>query len=235
MPGYDTASYIQSVYAAAHSEFGEDPGYWIRYFSPCPNGSFNSDATTESEAAWNSGGPYVGCISSPGQSRLSGSAAEGQADAQTFAAAMLSSWDAVGPLLLPSSLVLYTWLDQEAGTSLGLNYWNAWARYIAGYAFPGGGYPLYPGLYCDPIAKPPSCSTIDNDTVFGASAVWSSELEPCGTLKNPPAFAPKNCPTTATELWQFGEKGVCGYSANVDLDLAANSYADYCFYVSEYP
>jgi hypothetical protein len=235
MAGYDTASFIQSVYAAARSEFGEAPNYWIRYFSPCPNGSFNSDPTTESEAAWNSGAPYIGCISSPAQSRLSGSAAEGQADAQTFAAALLSAWDAVGPLLLPSSLTLYTWLDQEAGTTLSVAYWNAWAIYIAGYDFPSGGEVLYPGLYCDPISGHPSCSTIENKNVFGASAVWSSEHEPCGTLKSPPSFAPVNCPTTATELWQFGEKGVCGYSANVDLDLAANNYATNCFYVSEDP
>jgi hypothetical protein len=236
MAGYDTASFIQDVYQAARSEFGEAPAYWIRYFSPSPNGTFNSDPVTESEAAWSSGGHFIGPVSSPTQSRLSGSTAQGQADGQTYAAALLSAYYAVGPLLLPSNQVVYTWLDQEASTSLSLTYWNGWATYIGEYNFAGlGTYPLYPSLYCDPDAAPPNCSIIDNKNAFGALGVWSSEPEPCGTLKNPPAFNPEECSLTPTELWQFGEKGVCGYSANVDLDLAKNTYANYCFNVSSNP
>ena len=96
-----------------------NPGFWIRYFTPSPAADlFNDDALAESRGAWDSGGPAVGCISAPDQSRLSGSAAEGQADAQAFAAAMLAAYHAVGPLLLPPNGQLYCWLDQEYSTSL---------------------------------------------------------------------------------------------------------------------
>ena len=119
MTGYDTAGRIQNTYASAHREFGAAPAFWIRYFSPSPAADlFNDDAVAESRGAWDSGGPYVGCVSAPRQSRLSGSAAEGQADAQAFAAAMLAAYHAVRPLQLPSNGHLYCWLDQEYSTSL---------------------------------------------------------------------------------------------------------------------
>jgi hypothetical protein len=236
MAGYDTANYIQDVYQSAHDEFGADPGYWIRYFNPCPFGSFNDDPTTESQAAWNSGGHFVGAVSSPSQSRLAGSTAEGQADSQTYCASLLSAFYAVEALYLPSSEMLYCWLDQEASTSLSLDYWNGWATYLGDYNFADNGhYPLYPGLYCDPDAAPPNCSIIGNADAFPCAGVWASTPEPCGSLTDPPAFAPEECSKVSTELWQFGEQGVCGYSANVDLDLAGNTYADYCFNVNSYP
>ena len=101
MTGYDTATPIHETYASAHREFHVDPSFWIRYFTPSPAADlFTDDAVAESRGAWDSGGPYVGCISAPRQSRLSGSAAEGQADAQAFAAAMLTAYHAVGPLRL---------------------------------------------------------------------------------------------------------------------------------------
>jgi hypothetical protein len=38
-------------------------------------------------------------------------------------------------------------------------------------------------------------------------------------------------------VWQFGEQGVCGYSANVDLDEGAPGFntASYCYYLSSRP
>src|SRR3984957_21260019 len=162
MTGYDTAGAIQDTYAAAHKEFPSKPAFLIPYFNPSPAAYlFNDDALAESRGAWDSGGPAVGCISAPRQSRLSGSAAEGQADAQAFAAAVLTAYHAVRPLLLPSNGRLYCWLDQEYSTSLSSNYWNAWANYIADYNFAGLGiYPLYPCLYCNPYSPFPNCSTI---------------------------------------------------------------------------
>jgi hypothetical protein len=234
--GYDTASYIQDVYESAYDEFRAHPAYWIRYFDPCPFGSFDDDPMAESKAAWDSGARSVGAVSSPWQSNLAGSTAQGQADAQTYCASLLSAYKAVGPLDLPSNQMLFCWLDQEASTSLSLDYWNGWATYVGDYNFADNRrYPLYPGLYCDPDAPPPNCSIIGNPDAFPCAGVWASTPEPCGTLTDPPAFAPEECPSVTTELWQFGEQGVCGYSANVDLNRARHAYGDYCFYLKSKP
>ena len=140
MTGYDTAGKIEHTYPSAHSEFHASPAFWIRYFTPSPAADlFNDDALAESRGAWDSGGRFVGCISAPVQSRLSGSAAEGQADAQAFASAMLAAYHAVGQMQLPANGQLYCWLDQEYSTSLSSNYWNAWADYLANYNFAGLG------------------------------------------------------------------------------------------------
>ena len=70
MTGYDTAGRIQDTYASAQAEFGMAPTFWIRYFTPSPAADlFDDDAFGESQGAWASGGPHVGCISAPAQSR----------------------------------------------------------------------------------------------------------------------------------------------------------------------
>lgn len=234
MAGYDTAGRIQDTYASAHSEFSWDPQFWIRYFPPSPAADlFHEDAMAESQAAWDSGGPYLGCISAPVQSRLSGSAAEGHADAQAFAAAMLTAYHAVRPLLLPANSQLYCWLDQEYSTSLSSSYWNAWANYIADYDFAGEGtYPLYPCLYCDPYSPYPNCSVVAKSRGADApGAIWSSEPEPCGDPVRPPRWKADACGTAPTRLWQYGEQNACNYSANVDLNISAPDFevADYSF------
>jgi hypothetical protein len=240
MTGYDTAGPIQDTYASAHREFGADPAFWIRYFAPSPAADlFNDDAVAESRGAWDSGAPYVGCVSAPGQSRLSGSAAEGQADAQAFAAAMLAAYHAVGPLQLPSDDRLYCWLDQEYSTSLSPAYWQAWAQYIAEYNFAGlGTYPLYPCLYCSPDSPYPNCSTIAKaHSVDVPSAIWSPEPQSCGGLTDPPRWQPAECGSVPTRLWQYGEQGACQLSSNVDLDADGPGFvtARFCFHVSSRP
>jgi hypothetical protein len=240
MAGYDTAGQIQDTYASARDEFGVAPLFWIRYFSPSPAADiFSDNAVAESEGAWASGGHYVGPVSAPYQSNLSGSTAQGQADAQTYCASMLSAYYAVGPLLLPSNKQLYCWLDQEYSTSLSLDYLDGWAGYIANYNFADlGTYPLYPCLYCDPGSPYPNCSTMAAATGLNVpAAVWSNEPEPCGGLKATPAWGAERCSTVPTKLWQYGEQGACGYSANVDLDVGAPGFstASYCFDVSSNP
>jgi hypothetical protein len=245
MAGYDTAGEIQNTYVSAHDEFGVDPAFWLRYFTPSPAADiFSGDPTAECQGAWASGGHYVGCICAPTQSRLSGSTAEGQADAQSMCASMLSAYYAVGPLLLPSNNMLYCYLDQEYSTSLSLDYWDGWANYIANYNFAGlGTYPLYPALYCDPYSPYPNCSTIAEATGLNIpAAVWSSEPEPCGGIADPPSWDADECSSVSsskvpTKVWQFGEQGACGLSANVDLDVGAPGVevAAYCFNVSSNP
>lgn len=246
MAGYDTASFVQDVYQAADSTYGA-PGYWLRYFSPSPNtpvNSSSSNANAECRAVWDSGAKHLGPITSPAQSRLSSnSSSEGHADAQTTASALYNTWLEVGPLLLPSNGVLYTWLDQEASTSLSLGYWNGWGNFINGYNWPGNGFPLFASLYCNPCAAPPNCSTIGNANAAVCFAVWSSEPQKCGfSVRNPPPYAPETCSgcagvNVASKLWQFAEKGACGLSVNVDMDVSNISagYASNCFNVSSRP
>jgi hypothetical protein len=240
MAGYDTAGKIQNTYASAHREFGVNPAFWIRYFNPSPAADlFHDDAVAESRGAWDSGGNYVGCISAPRQSRLSGSAAEGHADAQAFCAAMLTAYHAVRPLLLPSTGQLYCWLDQEYSTSLSPDYWIAWAHYVAEYDFAGlHTYPLYPALYCDPFSPFPNCSTIAKARGVNVPiAIWSSEPEPCGTVARPPRWRPDRCATVPTKLWQYAEQEACHLSSNVDLDVSGPGFAmaRFCFHVSSRP
>ena len=240
MAGYDTAGKIQNTYASARREFGVHPAFWIRYFNPSPAADlFHDDAVAESRGAWDSGGNYVGCISAPRQSRLSGSAAEGHADAQAFCAAMLTAYHAVRPLLLPSNGQLYCWLDQEYSTSLSPDYWNAWAHYVAEYDFAGlHTYPLYPALYCDPFSPFPNCSTIAKARGVNVPiAIWSSEPEPCGTVARPPRWRPDRCATVPTKLWQYAEQEACHLSSNVDLDVSGPGFAmaRFCFHVSSRP
>jgi hypothetical protein len=243
MAGYDTAGEIQNAYAGAQDEFGADPGYWIRYFSPSPAADiFSSDPTAECEGAWASGGHFVGCISAPTQSDLSGSSGTGLLDAQTYAASLLSAYQTVGPLDLPSNSELWTFLDQEYSTALSSDYWDAWSNYIGNYNFASlGTYPLFPALYCTPSAPSANCSTIAAATgVEIPITVWTPVPEPCGTLTDTPAWDPEECSTytsstVPTNLWQFAEQGACGISANVDIDVADVNFADYCFRILSDP
>jgi hypothetical protein len=243
MAGYDTAGPIHETYVSARDEFGRDPAFWIRYFSPSPAADiFADDAVAESAGAWASGGPYVGCVSAPYQSRLSGSAAEGLADAQTYCASMLAAWNSVAQLKLPASNQLWCYLDQEYSTPLSQSYWNAWAHYIAEYNFANlRTYPLYPALYCDPLSPFPNCSVLAAATGVNIPAsVWASEPEPCGGLASPPAFDADECSAVSrskvpSHLWQYGEQVGCGYSANVDLDVGNVLTSAYCFRVVSDP
>jgi hypothetical protein len=244
MSGYDTAGTIQSVGPGALSEFGLNPQFWIRYFSPSPAAdclnSSASGAVAECDGLWtyNNNSPGLGVISEPTQSRLSGSSAEGQADAQQYMASLLYAYHSVTPLQYPTNGTMWCWLGQEASTTLSAGYWTGWASYVNGY-----GSPMHAALYCDPYAAPPNCTVVDNynGTSSACYAVWSSEPEytsSCaGGLANPPSWAADSCANVGTRLWQYVEQGVCGYSADVDLDQAAPGYTykNYCFYLSSKP
>ena len=221
MAGYDTAGEIQNVYASAHSRFGANPSFWLRYFTPSPYADvLNADPVSECIGAWDSGGKSIGPIMEPYQSRLSsGSSSEGQADGQSFCAAVYSAYLAVGPLNVPSTQSVYCWLGQEAGTPLTLAYWNGWAAVVDAYEFVNVGlYPLYPCLYCDPGAPPPNCSIIGNSSAYACFAVWASENDPCHDSLTQPAWGPESCSATTTRLWQYAVSPGCGYSADVDID-----------------
>jgi hypothetical protein len=244
MSGYDCAAAIQDVYQSAFDEEGADPAFWMRYFNPSPDADiFSDDAESECIAAWASGGHAIGCISAPvPQSLLSGSEAEGQADAQAFCASMLSAYLAVGPLDLPSNNQLYCWLDQEYGTSLSLPYWDGWALYIANYNFASlNTYPLYPCVYCTPSSPYPNCSTFAQATGLAIpEAIWVPVPEFCNGLSDPPSWQAEGCGSGAkvtTKLWQYREEGVCGLSAAVDLDVGAPGFStqSFCFDLAANP
>ena len=239
MAGFDTASTVQNQVPAAINVWGK-PAFWVRYFNPCSFTSISSDGVSECRAIWdgNSSSPHLGAVSTPSQSRLNGTSAEGQADAQTFISSLITTYTSVGPLQLPTNMTLFCWLDQEASTSLSLGYWNGWASYINGYSY-AGGHPFHAALYCNPFAAPPNCSTIDNSSAAACYAVWSSEpLECSNSLSNPPGWAAEACASPMTYLWQYWDEDICAStSANVNLDLGHpnTSYSDYCFYLSSRP
>jgi hypothetical protein len=246
MAGYDTASYVYDVASAAGSTFGT-PAFWLRYFSPSQTTPLNtsaSNAVAECRAIWNSGGHYLGPITVPTQSRLSGTSAMGQADAQTLASALAATRGNVSTLRLPSNRILYCWLDQEPGTGLSLSYWNGWSGYIDGYVWPyDGSLPLYPCMYTNPCNPQPNCSVFANPNAYACFAIWSYEPQKCSySVRNPPPFAATTCAGcssysgTPTQLWQFAQPGSCHYSVNVDQDVGGGiNYSNYCFNVTASP
>ena len=100
---------------------------------------------------------------------------------------------------------------------------------------------VYPALYCAPFSPYHNCTTIAAARGLNIPvSVWSSEPEPCGTLRNRPNFNAQQCSSAShskvrSHLWQFGEQGGCGYSANVDLDLGDVNIPSYCFRVVARP
>lgn len=180
--GYDTASTVATGWASAHSNGSGTPTFWLRYFSPCYTTPFNvsrTSANDECSSIWdiNSSSPTLSPITVPLQSRLAGSTAEGQDDAQAFVSALTTVYDEVAPFLIPTNNQLYVWLDQEEAYGLSLGYWNGWATYVGLNDFGGDtAEPLYPCLYCNPDAPSANCSTIQNG---GASPL--SESGPVNT------------------------------------------------------
>jgi hypothetical protein len=244
--GYDTASTVGEAWDSASSNGYGDPSFWMRYFSPCYTTPFNvssANANDECISIWDIGAPFLSPITVPTQSRLgitgSSGTAEGQADGQAFCSALETAYVDVGPLSLPTNNNLWVWLDQENGTSLSTEYWNAWATYVGEFNFTGtDDEPLYPCLYCTPDAAQPNCSTVQNPDGWGAEAIWSSEWQECSnSLADPPAWNAQACSEISTILWQFCDgTGICNESL-VDQDLNASGWnvADYSFFIVAQP
>ncbi len=248
MAGFDTANFVQNEWPSV-AHFGT-PLFWLRYFTPCQNTPVNvssANANAECTAVWqsNSSSPMLGPITTPDQTRLNGTSAEGLADAQALASALYATWIDVTPLQLPNNNILYCWLDQEPSTTLNTGYWDAWALYLDGYNWSDFDiYPLYPCLYCAPNhnSTNPNCSTIASASAYYCYAVWSAQPQECSnTLTNPPAWDADTCAssgaTTPTSLWQFADgTGIC-FPDDVDLDLGAPGFytPDYCFFLSAEP
>jgi hypothetical protein len=242
--GYDTASTVATGWASANSNGYGRPTFWVRYFSPCYTTPFNvsrTSANDECSSIWdiNSSSATLSPVTVPTQSRLAGSTAEGQADAQAFVSALTTVYDEVAPLLIPTNNQLYVWLDQEEAYGLSLNYWNGWATYVGLNDFGGDtGEPLYPCLYCTPDAAAANCSTIQNGGAFPAVGVWSSEWQECGTsLAHPPSWNAQSCSAKLTVLWQFCDgTGICnGSDVDQDLNYPGFSLANSSFYLNAHP
>jgi hypothetical protein len=244
MAGYDTVSLLtDTTVANGVSQFGT-PNFFIRYFNPCPDTSFNSssaNANAEARKAWDFGTRNIGVISAPGDT--AGSSAEGHADAQTFAASLQTAFNDVAPMLLPSNDILFCWLDLEASQALSSAYWSAWAGELMSWNWERiGVYPLWPGLYCAPCSNEPNCSSISLNNTLG---IWSSTPEcfPGASVSNPPAWKADSClgcgvaNLVSTYLWQFAEPGACHYGPNVDMDLGAPgfNYGTTCFSLQSRP
>jgi hypothetical protein len=255
MAGFDTGSTVNDVWQGAKAKYGT-PLFWIRYFTPTTGhdilNTSQANANSECEAIWscNSSSPMLGPVSYPVQSTLNGSQSTGSADAQMFANAMVAAWLDVAPLEVPNNDTLISWLDLEASYPLSVPYWNGWSYYIDvfnGFSSSEYPYPLYTGLYCNPDAAAPNCSTLLKSS-YGCFAVWASAPTECGySLSDTPPWKAESCSvagdTTPTYLWQFGSEDCppCCYvnsaSDAVDLDVGAPGfyYPDYCFYLSANP
>ena len=239
MTGYDTAGPIQDTYASAHREFGADPAFWIRYFAPSPAADlFNDDAVAESRGAWDSGAPYVGCVSAPGQSRLSvrrgrsgRCAGLRRGDAGRLPCGRSAS-AAIGrsPVLLARPGILNV---PEPGLLAGVG------AVHSGVQLRGpGDLSAVPVPVLQSSSPYPNCSTIAKaHSVDVPSAIWSPEPQSCGGLTDPPRWQPAQCGSVPTRLWQYGEQGTCQLSSNVDLDADGPGFvtARFCFHVSSRP
>jgi hypothetical protein len=243
VPGFDTAGKIQDVYPSAEKEHGI-PRFWARYFSPAYNIPIDAGPEAELAACWDSGSRYLIPICEPQQSHLSGTASQGTADAKAFCSAVYNTYITVHPLQLPSNHKLYCYLGQEASTSLSQAYWNAWAGYLLTYEFGTSGiHPLYPALYCNPIAAPPNCSVVNAHGSHTCAAIWTSEPEGpayCSkAVSDPPAWNADGCfeGKPMVMLWQYAEQGVCNFSSDVDLDLGTphSNPTDFSFWLSSRP
>lgn len=252
MAGFDSVAFIyDAVGQGAVSKYGT-PSFWVRYFGVVQGASpFNVSASneiSECRSAWDVNCKKIGAIIDPAQSRLSGTSAAGQADAQTFASALYSAYGNVAPLFLPDNLTLICWLDEEGSSTLSASYWNGFANYLSGYNWAGAGYfPLYPGLYCSPCNGHTNCAVVTGG-VGGSSCfmIWSATPEPCTkSVTNPPACNPSSCGSCGfthapvSGLWQYAEAvtGCLGTSPAVDLDEGCNgvNYANYCFQLVSRP
>ncbi|HEY5262038.1 MAG TPA: hypothetical protein VIJ33_07990 [Solirubrobacteraceae bacterium] len=245
MAGYDTANYIYAVYQGADAKYGT-PGFWVRYFSPCPNTPFPVNAVKESQAAWDSGGGHIGPISSPGPARISAnSSADGFADGQTFAASLQQASDNVSQLRLPSNGHMYCWLDMEPGDVLNSNYWNGWAHSLNTWNWKRQGiYPLYAALYTR-TCKDNGCQAATGKVLpeYVCFGIWSQQPQRQGSVSHPPTWAADSCAhcilllPPPTLLWQFTIAKEFGDNVDVDLDVAAPgiNYSSYTFYLTSRP
>lgn len=239
MGGYDTSVQLtQSLQSSAVNKYGT-PNYGIRYFPPSPAATtLDVHPFLECDAIWDSGAKHLSPISEPDQTNLGMDSAQGHADAQTFINTMVNVWTNVGPLTFPTGGTLYSFLGQENSTHLSSGYWSGWASYVNGFVL-NGSSPFFASLYCTP-GQGNSCTVIQ--AASGASAcfiVWSAEVEnstSCrGTLTNPPSWNATFCSGISTNLWQFAEKGACGLTVDIDMDLSNMNFPNFCFYLKSRP
>lgn len=237
-PGFDCADTIQGARSHDVGEAHGTPNFWIRYFSPSPYESFSEDPVTECQAAWDSGGPYIGVVSAP--ANIDDGSSGGASDAATMCQALSDTWNAVEQHVEPKSGMLWCFLDQEPNMPLGPNYWAGWASYVDGYEFPPGSgeYMLYPCLYLTPSSDD-GCSSVYQSGIE-PSGIWAAQHQACCPcyphFSNTPSWNAEYCSGLETVLWQYNDYNVCNWP-EVDLDLGHSgvNYADYCLGLSSRP
>jgi hypothetical protein len=226
--GFDTDNFIYNVASSARNKFGTGV-FYVRYENPSPVATHlitSSSAVAEFRSGWDNGVRYFVPNTEPLQSRLNGTAAMGTSDAQAFCAAVSSIYFAVGPLLLPTSQLVDSYLSLEYATNMSTAYWNAWATYVDGFVL-SATRPLMSGMYCAPNSPARNCSAVAAGHICWS--VWSSTPEPCaacGRFGTYTTWAPNYCSsgTGGVHLWQMCIQTVglnccgCGSWPNVDAD-----------------
>jgi hypothetical protein len=217
--GLDTYSRLTNISTSQIRAWGY-PSFFVRYGD---SGNMNNPVA-ELRNAWYWGARHLGLVWPSYSSQTTGDYSTGYNQGRTFSSNALWFWNQVGPLLLSARGTLFLYLDQEASQTTSPSYWQGYVTAVDSFQWPGGSYPLFATLYCNPYAPQPNCTLSPKPW-----AIWSSEPEPCGWCKpfgkEPSGGRPYTCggypPVT---MWQYQEDVACvecnNYSTPVDADYS---------------
>lgn len=258
MPGFwgcDSSSPISSYQAGTtlgnyviNSYYAGSPHdqiiWWGRYFLnrdfPSAEWQGNAESSAFSYALQRNPTPsagkgWIAPISQPGQGRLSQSynAYQNGVDDANATAAKIEAAVNAGGLRMPSSSMLYVWLDVEgySGNRLNGQYYSGWSRtlYNRNYA---GRLPYYPCMYVGNTGGPDGNANAQTaKDAFILTAIWAVQPTGCGvscSSPGPGSYYPNRQSQAPSRLWQYGiaTRSGCQSCRNnpvVDLDWSDTS------------
>jgi hypothetical protein len=218
-----------------------------------PNGAFDGDgeanAIRDAVAAYNGGSAqaWILPIFSPKSSTnviTAGTISDGTTDGNRFCNAIDYKVQHASHLSYPGSHVLYSYLNVDAGMTLGLPYWTGWARAVNGFHSFDGHFPFYAAAYlaqndsslgqrnaqimefaggADPNA---ACHRVWENTPESENYTYCSSPGPgWGPPGQPPPYVPGDGLSTGD--WQYGIDTGCGGNGIRDIDVDLDSSSPY--------
>jgi hypothetical protein len=209
--------------------------FWGRYFQnfDFPTGvwrAIEARALSDSDVSW------VLPISQPGQGRLDNSFADGQADGLEFIGNVKGALLNMNQIGVPDTSRVNCYLDIENNFFISTAYWQGWADAVNMAEYPAGSgqRPFYACAYIGSIGTgtgTTNCNTIQNagSGSFTCYGIWSNQPQLTGGCATGcdlpgPSWAPNNCSSAPTVLWQYADSFVCNNNCargtNVDLNLS---------------